>query len=75
MLNSNPPDIEIQPNPQRYHSILLRYWQEDETVTWRYVVQDIATGEQYNFANMDLLIAFLYQHMEGTAHYPERNQS
>ncbi len=49
---------------QRYHSILLRYWREDETVVWRYVVQDLATGEQYSFADWNLLIAFLYQHME-----------
>lgn len=47
-----------------HHAILLRYWREDETVVWRYVAQDLATGEEYSFANMDLLLAFLYQHIK-----------
>jgi hypothetical protein len=64
MSHDNPPHAAIQSGQQHYHAILLRYWREDETVVWRYVAQDLATGEQYSFANMDLLIAFLYQHME-----------
>jgi hypothetical protein len=64
MSQYDPPDLAFQPNQHHYHTILLRYWREGETVVWRYVAQDLATGEQYSFANMDLLIAFLYQHME-----------
>ena len=61
------PESTTQPNQQRYHAILLRYWREGETVVWRYVAQDLGTGEHYTFANMDILIAFLYQHMESQA--------
>jgi hypothetical protein len=67
MSHYDPPDAAIQSVQQHHHAILLRYWREDETVVWRYVAQDLATGEQYSFANMDLLIAFLYQHMESHA--------
>lgn len=64
MSRFNLPDTGIQSGQQQYHAVLLRYWREDETVAWRYLVQDLATGEEYGFANLDLLIAFLYQHME-----------
>lgn len=57
-------DSGVQSGQQRHHSILLRYWREDEAGVWRYVAQDLATGEHYRFANLDLLIAFLYQYME-----------
>ncbi|MBI1297269.1 hypothetical protein GC175_20150 [bacterium] len=67
MSDYDPSDMEIQSGQFHYHAILLRYWREDETVVWRYVAQDVATGEQYSFTSMDLLIAFLYQHMESQA--------
>jgi hypothetical protein len=67
MSRHEPSDSTIQPGQQRYHSLLLRYWREDGTVVWRYVVQDLGSGEQYSFANVDLLIAFLYQQMESQA--------
>lgn len=65
---SNPPDTGIQPSQQRYHSLLLRYWHEEGVVVWRYMVHDLATGEEYGFADVDLLIAFLYQQMESHDH-------
>lgn len=64
MSSSHLPDTGIHSGQQQYHSLLLRYWREEETVAWRYLVQDLATGEQYSFADLDLLIAFLYQQME-----------
>lgn len=64
---ANQSDTGTQPGQQRYHSLLLRYWREDGVLVWRYVVQDLATGEEYGFADVDLLIAFLYQRMESHA--------
>lgn len=67
MTHADLPDTEFQASPTGYHAVLLRYWRDDQEVLWRYVVQDLATGEQYTFADMDLLVAFLYQHMESEA--------
>ena len=67
MHHCDPPDVAIQSGQQHHHAILLRYWREDDTVLWRYMAQDLATGERYSFPNMDLLIAFLYQRMESQA--------
>ena len=64
MSRFNLPDSGTQPGQSQYHAILLRYWREEEMAVWRYVVQDLTTGEQYSFADLDLLIAFLYQQME-----------
>jgi hypothetical protein len=47
------------------HSLLLRYWQEEPTSSWRILVHDVASGEQYGFAEVDLLLAFLHQRMGG----------
>ena len=67
MSHHDPSEPEMQTSQQRYHTILLRYWREDQTVVWRYMLQDLGTGEQYCFANVDLLVAFLYQQMESQA--------
>lgn len=60
-------DTGNQASQQRYHSLLLRYWREEGVTVWRFVVQDLATGEEFGFADVDLLIAFLYQQMESQA--------
>lgn len=63
MFHHDPPATVIHVGQQPYHAILLRYWREDATA-WRYVVQDLETGEQYGFADIDLLLAFLFQYVE-----------
>lgn len=68
MSHSDLIDAGIQSGQQRYHSILLRYWREDEPGVWRYVAQDLVSGEHYRFASLDLLIAFLYRYLENQAH-------
>ncbi|HSH04743.1 MAG TPA: hypothetical protein VLL52_19685 [Anaerolineae bacterium] len=64
MSHQDSPHTATHTNPQLYRSILLRCWREEDTAVWRYMVHDVSTSEQYNFANLDLLIAFLYQQLE-----------
>lgn len=64
MSHQDPSSMATHTNSQLYRSILLRCWREEEIVAWRCMFHDVVTGEEYNFANLDLLIAFLYQQME-----------
>ncbi len=57
---------ELPPTPPHtavlYRSFIVRCWWADTAQTRRrFVVQDVATGEQYNFAEVDLLLDFLGQ--------------
>jgi subtilisin-like proprotein convertase family protein len=53
-----------------YRAFLLRYWCEGEEGNWRCWVQDVATGAQYGFAEVDLLLAFLSQQVGEGAEPP-----
>jgi hypothetical protein len=45
----------------RYRAYLLRLWQsgEDETATWRALLEDPRTGERHGFADLNSLFVFL----------------
>ncbi|MDA0245884.1 MAG: hypothetical protein OT477_20925 [Chloroflexi bacterium] len=62
---------ELPPTPHTaapYRSFIVRCWWADTAETRRrFVVQDVATGEQYNFAEIDLLLDFLGQEMAPTS--------
>jgi hypothetical protein len=45
----------------QYRSLLLRLWREEGCTAWRFQVQDIATGQQQQFASMESLFDFLQQ--------------
>lgn len=64
MSHHDPPTALIHVGQQPYHAILLRYWREEAATAWRYWIQDLETGEQYGFADFDLLVAFLFQYVE-----------
>ncbi len=51
--------MEIQPKPARYRSFLLRLWEDSDSQTWRFSLEDPHTGERRGLANLDALIAFL----------------
>ena len=53
-----------------YHALMIRYWREELGGGWRFMVQDVSTGEQYGFAEVDLLLAFLHQRMGGSDKIP-----
>ena len=44
-----------------YCSYLLRLWQvrEETGLAWRATLQDVKTGEQHGFADLDAMLAFL----------------
>ncbi len=45
----------------RYHSYLIRFWQEgdEEKTERRFVLLDLAKGEQWGFASLEELFTFL----------------
>ena len=51
----------MKTNFRIYQSYLLRLWKEgfDPNPVWRASLQDVATGECTNFANLDELFQFL----------------
>jgi hypothetical protein len=56
--------------PPRYCSYLLRCWQEpaaqpDGAAHWRFSLEDPQTGERVAFAELERLIGFLRQGIEG----------
>jgi len=50
-------------HPRRYHAYLLRFWSDstnnDNSLAWRYSLENPHNGEQAGFANLAELIAFL----------------
>ena len=53
------------PKP-KYHSYLIRLWQEDdkEKMIWRFVLVDLIEGERWGFANLEHLVAFLQEQVD-----------
>ena len=49
-----------------YHSYLLRLWQEDADgkSSWRFMLLNPFSGEQWGFANLERLVAFLKEQMD-----------
>ena len=49
-----------------YHSYLLRLWQEatGKESSWRFVLVNLAEGEQRGFASLERLVAFLKEQMD-----------
>jgi hypothetical protein len=45
----------------KYHSYLLRLWREDtgRKPRWRFVVVNLIEGQQWGFASLERLVAFL----------------
>ena len=56
-----------------YLAYLLRLWQEEGAVSWRATLENVHTGEQVGFANLEKLFAFLRQFTGTTP--PENEQS
>jgi hypothetical protein len=43
----------------RYHSFLVRLWQDERQMPWRALAQSVQTGETICFADLESLFAFL----------------
>ena len=46
-----------------YRAYLLRCWQEGKT-EWRFRLQNVQTGEQTGFTNLEAMFAFLHDLLE-----------
>jgi len=44
---------------QQYQSFLVRLWQDSPGAPWRASTQNVLTGEEQRFANMESLFVFL----------------
>jgi hypothetical protein len=53
--------------PPRYHSYLLRFWEErsdqPEQAVWRFSLEDPLTDQRYGFPSLETLIAWLQTEM------------
>lgn len=58
--------MEIQPKPAHYRSFLLRLWEDSDSQTWRFSLEDPHTGERRGLANLDKLLGFLKEVTEQT---------
>lgn len=54
------------PARKNYRSYLLRMWRDGEASDWRASLQDTATQQNRHFANLDLLVDFLYRQAKQT---------
>ena len=57
-------NASLKPRTQGYQSYLLRLWKEDNTPGWRASLQDVATHERHNFANLSNLLSFIYSQLD-----------
>jgi hypothetical protein len=48
---------------RRFHSYLLRLWQETPDLPWRAMLRSVATREEHLFPDLDRLLAFLQDQM------------
>jgi hypothetical protein len=50
----------------KYHSYLLRLWQEDtgSKPRWRFVVVNLIEGQQWGFASLERMVAFLEEQVD-----------
>ena len=54
--------------PPRYQTFLLTFWEErsskpEDRVIWRFSLEDPQTGQRRGFANLEMLMAALWQLM------------
>ena len=56
--------MEDSIKPAQYRSFLLRLWAEEESLVWRFSLEDPHTGERHGFANWEKLREFLKEVME-----------
>ena len=54
-------DLAQQPEayPETRRSYVLRLWKERPDAAWRGELQNVSTGEEHRFNDLDSLIAFL----------------
>jgi hypothetical protein len=50
---------------KNYHSYLLRLWREGETTGWRASLQETGSEQHQQFANLELLVDYLYRQTSG----------
>jgi hypothetical protein len=50
-------DVKIS-KPLRYHSYLLRFWEESGQ-SWRFMLENPHSGERRGFGSLEALVAFL----------------
>ena len=43
----------------QYHAYLLRFWQEEESTSWRASLEDPHSGETFGFASLRELFNFI----------------
>ena len=60
-----------------YLAFLLRLWDEEGTVSWRFTLENVHTGEQIGFATLEKLFAFLRQYTKAapSENAPDSHQS
>jgi hypothetical protein len=46
-------------HPGRYHSYLVRLWQDNPHAPWRVAVQSVQSGEIIHFADLESFFVFL----------------
>ncbi len=59
--------MSLPTRPFRYHSYLLRYWQEggqDPADAWRFMLEDPRTSKRRGFGSLEALVAFLEKEVD-----------
>ncbi len=64
------------PEP-KHHSYLLRFWQEgaEKRTSWRFVLVDLLEEQQWGFASMERLVAFLKEQVDALSSPDSVDQS
>lgn len=61
--------MKPSPHPPFYKPYILRIWGEFATqphsVVWRFVLEDVETGQRYGFATLEQLVTTVSQQLEG----------
>lgn len=62
--------MDFSTRPPRHEAFILRLWQEgrgreDDQPTWRLSLENPHTAERLGFKNLETLVAFLEQWMNG----------
>lgn len=66
--------VQMREGPPRYHSYLLRCWQEEGVVkSRRFMLENPHTGKRLGFSNCEALLAFIKSELnEGATPAKER---
>ncbi len=62
------------PQPDGYHSYLLRLWPTGPDGPWRTSLQSVQTGDKLHFVSLDSLFAFLQTQTAPQTDEPRRNE-